>query len=68
MAFTSLGVEISGAVGGSALAGYALDGWLETSPLFVLVLTVLGTAGAFWRMLRILRWLERSGDEEESGD
>lgn len=42
-------------IGGAAvgvLAGYWLDKWLGTSPLFILVLTLLGLAVGFYGFIR----------------
>ncbi len=58
--FLALGVEVSGAVGGSAFLGYFVDQWLKTEPLFMIVLVVLGTVGAFWRVYRMAKHLEGS--------
>ena len=36
-----------------ALLGWQLDKWFGTSPLFLLVLVLLGTAAGFWNVYRI---------------
>jgi F0F1-type ATP synthase assembly protein I len=36
------------------VAGYYLDDWVGTSPLFLLVLTLGAFAGALYRMIRVL--------------
>jgi ATP synthase protein I len=53
----SLGVRVlvefvSAAIVG-ALVGWQLDKWIGTSPLFLLVLLLLGTAAGFWNVYRI---------------
>ena len=60
--FIALGAEVSGAVGASAFLGYYLDQWLETEPLFMLALVILGTVGAFWRVYRMAKHLEDRKD------
>ncbi len=37
-----------------ALGGYALDQWLDTSPLFLLVLGALGAVGAFINLVETI--------------
>ncbi len=53
----SLGVRVlvefvSAAIVG-ALVGWQLDKWIGTSPAFLLVLVLLGTAAGFWNVYRI---------------
>lgn len=57
--FLSLGFEISGAIAISAIGGYYLDEWLSTAPLFMIVLVIASFVAVFWRVLRILSWLDR---------
>jgi ATP synthase protein I len=51
-----VGIELVAGVVGGALLGFALDRWLETAPLFLIVFFMLGavagTANAY-------RWLRR---------
>lgn len=35
-------------------AGYHLDQWLDTGPLFMLLLLLLGIAGGFWKAYRLI--------------
>lgn len=46
-------------------AGYFLDRWLHTSPVFTLVLGLLGFAGGVWE---ILKTLSREEKKEVNGD
>jgi ATP synthase protein I len=49
------GIEVVAGVGGGALLGWVLDGWLGTRPLFLILLFVLGAAAGLlnaWRTLR----------------
>jgi len=53
----SLGVRVlsefvAGLIVGVAI-GLALDGWLSTKPLFLIVFLALGTAAGFWNVYRI---------------
>jgi ATP synthase protein I len=36
------------------LLGYAVDAWLETKPIFMLLLGVLGTVGGFLKVYKLL--------------
>lgn len=56
--FLSLGAEVAGMIGASALVGYWLDGEFDTGPLFIIIFVLAGTVATFWRILRILRWIE----------
>ncbi|HET6469479.1 MAG TPA: AtpZ/AtpI family protein [Geminicoccaceae bacterium] len=51
-----VGIELVAGVGFGALLGYGLDRWLGTSPLFLIVLFVLGAAAG---TLNAYRWLSR---------
>ena len=51
-----VGIELVAGVVGGSLLGYALDRWLGTAPLFLIVMFVLGAvAGTF----NAYRWLRR---------
>ncbi len=52
LGFRVLAEFVSAAVVG-ALVGWQLDKWFGTSPLFLLVLLLLGTAAGFWNVYRI---------------
>ncbi len=53
--FASLGIQFAAVIVLSAFAGVWLDKRLGTSPLFVLVLVLVGSGGGFWSMVRRLR-------------
>ncbi len=53
--FAGLGIQFGVVVVLSAFAGVWLDKRLGTSPLFVLVLVLVGSAGGFWSMVRRLK-------------
>jgi F0F1-type ATP synthase assembly protein I len=50
-----VGFEFAGIVIATAFAGYYLDEYLGTSPLFILVLTLAGMGGAVYRLIWMLR-------------
>jgi len=50
--YLAVGFQIAGAIVGGLLAGYFLDDYLRTPPLFTLLFTVGGFVGA----LRVLLW------------
>jgi F0F1-type ATP synthase assembly protein I len=53
--FAALGFEFAGIVVTGVIAGYYLDGWLHTAPLFTLLLTLAGMGGALYRLLWMLK-------------
>jgi F0F1-type ATP synthase assembly protein I len=53
--FAALGFEFAGIVVAGVIAGYYLDGWLHTAPLFTLLFTLAGMGGALYRLLWMLK-------------
>ena len=53
--FAGLGTEFGGIIVAGVVAGYYIDEWLGTSPLFLLVFTLGGFAGALARLIRMLK-------------
>jgi len=53
--FAGIGIQFAAVIVASAFAGVWLDQRLGTSPLFVLVLVLVGAGGGFWSMVRRLR-------------
>lgn len=47
------GAELVGAILGGALFGYLLDYYFETSPIFFLILTILGVITGFYNIYKI---------------
>lgn len=47
------GTELVGATFGAALIGYGLDRWLETKPLFLIVLLLLGICAGFFNIWKL---------------
>ena len=58
------GVEVVAGVAGGLVLGWALDRWLGTAPLFLIVLFMLGAAAG---MLNAYRHLRRMGNEAQGG-
>lgn len=56
--YGALAMELTVGVVGGALSGYALDHWQGTSPLWTLILLLVGFAGGFTLMLRGFSKLE----------
>ena len=54
----SVGTVISSSVVGGVLLGYLLDHWLMTGPWLTVAGVILGTAGAFVSVYRIIKRLE----------
>jgi ATP synthase protein I len=58
--YTSLGFILpAGAVGGYIL-GWFLDGWLHTTPVLAVLMAMLGAAGGFIEVLRLVTRAEKS--------
>lgn len=51
-----VGIELVAGVVGGALVGYALDRWLDTAPLLLILFFVLGAVAG---TLNAYRWLRR---------
>jgi F0F1-type ATP synthase assembly protein I len=51
MRYAAVGIEFAATVGAAVFAGYYLDEYLGTAPLFILLLTLGGMVGAFRRLL-----------------
>jgi F0F1-type ATP synthase assembly protein I len=54
----ALGTEFGVSIVAGVVAGYYLDDWLGTSPLFVLLLSGGAFAGSVYRMVVVLRRLK----------
>ena len=66
--YSSLGFILpAGALGGFGL-GWCLDRWLHTSPIFALVLGLLGAAAGVVEILRILSQAEKRYERRDSND
>ena len=52
-AFSVIWTAMAMVLGGAAL-GYLLDSWLDTFPVFLLVLMLLGIAGGFLKAYRAI--------------
>jgi ATP synthase protein I len=66
--YSSLGFILPvGALGGFGL-GWVLDRWLHTSPLFALILCLMGAGAGVVDILRILTRAEKRNDSDKSND
>lgn len=59
------GIEIIAGVAGGLLLGWALDAWLDTAPLFLIVFFVLGAGAGMLNAFRSLRRLSAEGSEKD---
>ena len=50
----SVGTMLSSMVVAGFLLGYWVDAWLETPPIFMLIVGALGLVGGFLKVLRLL--------------
>jgi len=50
----SVGTMLSSTVIAGFLLGYWVDGWLETSPIFMVVFGGLGLVGGFLKVFKLL--------------
>lgn len=57
--YSSLGFIVPAAAVAGFGIGWLLDRWLHTSPVFSIVITMLGAAGGFLELLQMLRRAER---------
>lgn len=53
--FIAFGMEFALSVVAGVMAGYYIDGYLGTAPLFTLLLTIGGMAGGLYRLLWSLK-------------
>lgn len=59
-----VGIELVAGVIGGALIGYGLDRWLETWPIFFLVMFFLGAAAGMLNAYRHIRRLSDAPQEQ----
>lgn len=65
--FLALGFELAGSVLGGGALGWFADQALGTGPFLLIGLTLLGLAGAVYRVLWMLR-RKSAADQSEAGD
>lgn len=66
VAVSAMGLHIvAGTVVGLGI-GYALDSWLETSPWFLLIFLLIGTAAGYKNMIEDARKLGQPEEEQKS--
>jgi len=66
--YTGLGFILPGGLVAGYAIGWGLDRWLRTGPVLAVVMAVLGVAGGFVEVLRILTRAEKAGPERSEGD
>jgi F0F1-type ATP synthase assembly protein I len=66
--YTSLGFILPASAAGGLVLGWWLDGWLHTSPLLALIMSLMGAGGGVMEILRILTRAEKRDDANESND
>jgi len=66
--YTGLGFILPGGLVAGYAIGWGLDRWLRTSPVLAVVMAVLGAAGGFIEVLRILTRAEKACPERSEGD
>ncbi|MDX6751558.1 AtpZ/AtpI family protein [Geminicoccaceae bacterium 1502E] len=59
------GIEMIAGVAGGLLLGWALDAWLGTRPLFLIVFFVLGAGAGMLNAFRSLRRLSAEGSKKD---
>lgn len=60
----SVSTNLAAPIIGGVLLGYFLDEWLHTKPWLVLLGTLVGTAGAFLALIRIVNRINQEKDDE----
>ncbi len=66
--YSSLGFILPGGVLAGFGLGWLLDRWLHTSPVFSLVLGLVGAGAGVMELLRILTRAEKREDADESSN
>lgn len=65
---SAIGVPFAVLVSSGALAGWALDNKLQSTPWFMLGGLVLGAVAAFVNLVRVVAWQQRRDSEAEQPD
>ncbi|MCB1972362.1 MAG: AtpZ/AtpI family protein [Geminicoccaceae bacterium] len=64
-----VGIELIAGVLFGVVLGYFLDGWLDTRPVFLIIMLVLGTAAGTLNAYRYMKRLDRERAEQaEAGN
>jgi F0F1-type ATP synthase assembly protein I len=64
--YASLGFILPAAAAAGYGLGWLLDRWLHTSPVFSIVLTMLGAAGGFIEILKMMKRAESDAGRNNS--
>jgi ATP synthase protein I len=65
--YSSIGLELAGAIGGLALVGYWIDGRFGTKPWGMLGGVVIGLVGGLYNLVRESLAAIREGQSEDRG-
>jgi ATP synthase protein I len=60
----SVSTNLAAPIIGGILLGYWLDQWLGTKPWLILLGTLLGTAGAFLALYRLVNQINQEKEDE----
>jgi F0F1-type ATP synthase assembly protein I len=68
--YLGVAFELPGTILGGLVIGYFADQYFNTSPWLLIALTLLAFAGAFFRMMRWVKFFsaERDGTDREQND
>jgi len=58
--YSAVAFEFIGSIVAGVFLGTALDAWLRTEPWCVILMTIVGTATGFYRMIQVLRRLQHT--------
>lgn len=61
---TAFGFSMILTIGGLIIFGYILDGWLNTSPMFVIIGGVMGVFAGIYNFIRQVLKLEERNERE----
>ena len=64
--YASLGIQFAVTILLFTAAGWWLDGQVDTTPLFILLGTLLGAVGGFYKLYRTLMDMDEKRKQEES--
>mgnify|MGYP003574175736 FL=1 len=61
-----LGIQLAATIALFCSGGYELDGWLDTTPTFLLVGSLLGVASGMYYVIRDVNRLFRKGPPDDA--
>ena len=60
--YTAIGLQFPSMVAGGLFLGYLLDLYFDTSPWLTTIVTLLALFGAFFQLLRLLKYFSKEED------